>query len=43
MKFYIKPETNRDAEMWDSGWRMGLLLGISITLLALGIIISCIK
>jgi hypothetical protein len=35
MKFFIKLENNREAEIWDSGWRMGLLLGISITMIVL--------
>lgn len=39
MEFFIKPENNREAEIWDSGWRMGLLFGISITMMALGLIL----
>lgn len=43
MKFFIKPENYREAEIWDSGWRMGLLLGISITMIALSLVLIIIK
>lgn len=32
MKFYIKPQTIRECEIWDSGWRCGLTLGIVINI-----------
>lgn len=42
MKFFIKPQTDKEAEIWDSGWRCGTLFGLLICALAMiicGIII----
>ena len=39
MKWFIRPKNNREAEIWDSCWRCGLLFGISITMMALGLIL----
>lgn len=38
MKFYIKPNTLRECEIWDSGWRCGLMLGIAINILVVIVI-----
>ena len=38
MKFYIKPKTLRECEVWDSGWRCGLTLGIVINFIVVTII-----
>jgi len=32
MNFFIKPKNNREAEIWDSGWRCGLFVGLLIGL-----------
>lgn len=32
MKFFIKPESNKEAEIWDSGWRCGLVVGLIVGL-----------
>ena len=33
MKWFIKPETDREAEIWDSGWRCGLSAMFAICLI----------
>lgn len=34
MKFFIKPENDKEAEIWDSGWRCGLFVGLFVGLFA---------
>lgn len=34
MKLFIKPQNDREAEIWDSGWRCGLSAMFTICLIA---------
>ena len=41
MEFFIKPENDREYEVWDSCWRCGMIAGIGISLFAVILIIFC--
>lgn len=43
MKFFIKPKTIREVEVWDSGWRCGLFAGTLLGIIALIIVTLIIK
>lgn len=40
-EFFIKPENDRESELWGSGWRCGMITGIGLSLLAIILIIFC--
>ena len=41
MEFFIKPENDREYEVWNSGWRCGMITGVGMSLLVLFLIIFC--
>lgn len=43
MKFFIKPENEREYKVWDSGWRCGLFFGLGICFIALVIALQFVK
>ena len=43
MKFFIRPKTDREIEIWDSGWRCGLLVGLSMGMIVLISVVMFIK
>lgn len=42
-QFFIKPENNREVEIWDSGWRCGLFVGLFVSILVFIILIQFVK
>lgn len=43
MKWFVKPETDKERECWDSGWRCGLTYGLGMFIILMICLIIFIK